>query len=262
PRRDLRRPARRGRAHERRADRGLAGALARRRAARDRLPLRPPSPCRVLPRLPRRLHGRCPGGPPERLRRARSLLRRLRAPRRLLGVEAPAVGHGRGLADRARGRRRRQRLPRRSVPDVRHPDPGVERPAPSRDGRDPPGPPRRRPAHVSPSPSVDLPLGWLPLAFIVAAAGATALGGIVPTTRARWDEIVLQYFVALGAGFMLAAVTLQMIPLSARMTTLAPPLILAGYLVIHLVEHTIVPHFHFGEETHVEARRADVGISA
>src|SRR5712692_10308623 len=27
-------------------------------------------------------------------------------------------------------------------------------------------------------------------------------------------------------------------------------LILAGYLIIHFFEHTVTPHFHFGEETH------------
>src|SRR3712207_2483439 len=30
-------------------------------------------------------------------------------------------------------------------------------------------------------------------------------------------------------------------------------LLLAGYLLIHFFEHTIAPHFHFGEETHPEA---------
>ena len=30
----------------------------------------------------------------------------------------------------------------------------------------------------------------------------------------------------------------------------APLLILAGYCGVHLLEHTLVPHFHFGEETH------------
>jgi ZIP family zinc transporter/zinc and cadmium transporter len=30
----------------------------------------------------------------------------------------------------------------------------------------------------------------------------------------------------------------------------APALLLAGYCVVHLLEHTLVPHFHFGEETH------------
>jgi zinc transporter ZupT len=30
-------------------------------------------------------------------------------------------------------------------------------------------------------------------------------------------------------------------------------LLLGGYLLIHLFEHTIAPHFHFGAETHPEA---------
>ena len=30
-------------------------------------------------------------------------------------------------------------------------------------------------------------------------------------------------------------------------------LLLAGYLVIQLFEHTIAPHFHFGAETHPES---------
>jgi zinc transporter ZupT len=105
-------------------------------------------------------------------------------------------------------------------------------------------------------------LSWVPLGFILITAAATALGGIVLTTRARWDDTVLEYFIALGAGFMLAAATLQMIPVSAAMTPLAPPLVLAGYLLIHLVEHTAVRHFHFGKETHTEHAGADVGLPA
>ena len=33
----------------------------------------------------------------------------------------------------------------------------------------------------------------------------------------------------------------------------AMTLLLGGYLLIHFFEHTIAPHFHFGEETHPEA---------
>ncbi|HEY0264279.1 MAG TPA: ZIP family metal transporter [Granulicella sp.] len=61
----------------------------------------------------------------------------------------------------------------------------------------------------------------------------------------------LRYFVALGAGFMFAAAILEMFPESMRVNpTWAPALILAGYCGVHLLEHTLVPHFHFGEETH------------
>jgi ZIP family zinc transporter/zinc and cadmium transporter len=103
---------------------------------------------------------------------------------------------------------------------------------------------------------------WVPLAFIVVTAAATALGGLALTTRRRWDDMLLQYFVALGAGFMLAAATLQMIPISAEMTRFAPGLVLAGYLLIHFVEHTVVHHFHFGKETHTEHAHGRMAIPA
>jgi zinc transporter ZupT len=73
--------------------------------------------------------------------------------------------------------------------------------------------------------------------------------------RGNWEKRYLRYFVALGAGFMMAAAFLEMIPESLRIAPpwsmqWSPALILAGYCVVHLIEHTITPHFHFGEETH------------
>jgi len=73
---------------------------------------------------------------------------------------------------------------------------------------------------------------------------------------------VLRYFIALGAGFMLAAVLLKMIPASGRLTALAPGLVLAGYLLVHLFEHTVAPHFHFGEEIHPERLSTTASASA
>ena len=100
------------------------------------------------------------------------------------------------------------------------------------------------------------------LALTGVTAVATAMGGLVVTLRRRWDAALLHYFVALGGGFMLAAAVLEMMPVSAGMTPMAPVLVLAGYLLIHLVEHTAVRHFHFGEETHPEHVVAGVGVSA
>jgi zinc and cadmium transporter len=99
--------------------------------------------------------------------------------------------------------------------------------------------------------------GGLGILCVVLAAAANVAGGLVVTAR-RWDDRVLRYAVALGAGFMLAAVLLKMIPESARLTPAAPLLVLGGYLLIHLFEHTVTPHFHYGEEVHAEqlSRRA------
>jgi ZIP family zinc transporter/zinc and cadmium transporter len=84
-----------------------------------------------------------------------------------------------------------------------------------------------------------------------AAASANVLGGLMVVARREpWDPRILHGFVALGAGFMLAAALLRMEPEASRLTEAAPLLVLTGYLVVHLFEHTIAPHFHFGEETH------------
>jgi zinc transporter ZupT len=82
------------------------------------------------------------------------------------------------------------------------------------------------------------------------AAVADIFGGLV-LVRANWEKRYLRYSVAMGAGFMLAVAFLEMLPESLHFSPKwAPVLVLAGYCAIHLLEHTIVPHFHFGEETH------------
>ncbi len=84
----------------------------------------------------------------------------------------------------------------------------------------------------------------------VLAALADIAGGFV-LVRARGVERYLRYFVALGAGFLMAVALLEMTPESLRLSpTLGPILIMAGYCVVHLLEHTISGHFHFGKETH------------
>jgi ZIP family zinc transporter/zinc and cadmium transporter len=81
---------------------------------------------------------------------------------------------------------------------------------------------------------------------------ADIFGGLI-LVRRDWPRHYLRYFIALGAGFMMAVALLDMIPGSLKFNqTWALPLVLAGYCIIHLLEHTITPHFHVGEETHAE----------
>ncbi|MDQ6718166.1 MAG: ZIP family magnesium transporter, partial [Gemmatimonadota bacterium] len=57
--------------------------------------------------------------------------------------------------------------------------------------------------------------------------------------------------VAFSAGFMIAVALLDLIPESLAIHgERGAVLILAGYLLVHLTQHTLAPHFHFGEETH------------
>lgn len=84
------------------------------------------------------------------------------------------------------------------------------------------------------------------------AGSANLIGGLILVQR-RWDGRVLRYFVALGAGFMMSVALLDMLPASMHFSAKwAPLLVLLGYCAIHLMEHTITPHFHLGEETHTE----------
>ncbi len=82
------------------------------------------------------------------------------------------------------------------------------------------------------------------------AAGANIFGGAIIVQR-HWERRYLRYFIALGAGFMLATSLVEMVPQSIALRGKdAAFLVLLGYLIIHFFEHTVTPHFHFGEETH------------
>ena len=92
----------------------------------------------------------------------------------------------------------------------------------------------------------------LSLLLGLTAAGANVFGGTL-IVRRQWNSSYLRYFIALGAGFMLATALTEMVPQSLTLGgERAAFLILAGYLIIHFFEHTVVPHFHFGEETHAD----------
>jgi len=93
-------------------------------------------------------------------------------------------------------------------------------------------------------------LAYLTLAA-VAAAGDLAGAFAVTATRKKGDDTRLRYFVAAGAGFMLAAAFVRMLPESSNVEH-AFLFVLLGYFGVHLFEHTVAPHFHFGEETHHE----------
>ena len=104
------------------------------------------------------------------------------------------------------------------------------------------------------------------LLFGALAALANLAGGLLLASSGhRRETRLLKYLIALGAGFMLAAIFIEMLPESvslwsvkmidlpsAEAAVIPMTLLLGGYLLIQLFEHTIAPHFHFGEETHPE----------
>jgi zinc and cadmium transporter len=90
----------------------------------------------------------------------------------------------------------------------------------------------------------------LSLLLGLTAAGANVFGGAIIVQK-HWDRSYLKYFVALGAGFMLATAIVEVFPASLELRGKdAAYLVLLGYLIVHFFEHTVTSHFHFGEETH------------
>src|SRR5213592_1763821 len=87
--------------------------------------------------------------------------------------------------------------------------------------------------------------------YALIAAGGNLLGAAAVIRHAARGLKVIEHFVAFGAGFMLAVAIVEILPEAlARSGPVAPALVLAGYLAVHLTQHTLTPHFHFGEETH------------
>ena len=98
--------------------------------------------------------------------------------------------------------------------------------------------------------------------FALLAASANIIGGLM-VTRNDWAYRSLRYFIAVGAGFMLGTVFLEMIPESAKNgTRWWPILLIAGYMTVHFFEHTFATHLHFGEETHHDEMNVALGVSA
>jgi ZIP family zinc transporter/zinc and cadmium transporter len=89
------------------------------------------------------------------------------------------------------------------------------------------------------------------IVYAVAAASANLVGALAVTSRARWSVRALDGMLAFAAGFMISVGLIDLLPEAlARGGHLAALIALAGYLAVHMTQHVIGTHFHFGEETH------------
>jgi zinc and cadmium transporter len=90
-----------------------------------------------------------------------------------------------------------------------------------------------------------------PLLYTAIAAIANVIGAAAVVARSRWSVRALENMVALSAGFMISVALLDLAPDAIRVGGQSAALvILIGYLLVHLTQHTLAPHFHFGEEHH------------
>jgi zinc and cadmium transporter len=99
-----------------------------------------------------------------------------------------------------------------------------------------------------------------PLVFALAAALGNVAGALAVVRGERRSLRFIDACLAFGAGFMLAVATLGVLPEVLRGSPSGAIYVLAGYLAVHLAQHVLTPHFHFGEETHRVS--ATAGISA
>ena len=99
-----------------------------------------------------------------------------------------------------------------------------------------------------------------PLGFALIAALGNVAGAFAVVRGERRGLRLIDACLAFGAGFMLAVATLGVLPEVLRDSPGAAVYVLIGYLAVHLAQHVLTPHFHFGEETHRVSAAA--GVSA
>jgi ZIP family zinc transporter/zinc and cadmium transporter len=89
------------------------------------------------------------------------------------------------------------------------------------------------------------------IVYTAIAASANLIGAAAVVSRSRWSVRALENMVAFSAGFMVSVALLDLAPEGIKMHgEKAAVIILGGYLLVHLTQHTLAPHFHFGEEKH------------
>ena len=94
-------------------------------------------------------------------------------------------------------------------------------------------------------------MNTLALLYGTLAAIANLAGAVALTSRTRWTVHALERMVALSAGFMISVAIADLLPEAFAQSGRAGALVaLAGYLLVHLTQHVLAAHFHFGEETH------------
>jgi zinc and cadmium transporter len=102
-----------------------------------------------------------------------------------------------------------------------------------------------------------------PVLYALVAAAANVAGAAAVTSRRAWSTRTLELLIALAAGFMLSVSLGELVPDAiARDGSRGALFVLAGFLLVHLTQHALVGHFHFGEETHPVSSRVSASALA
>lgn len=89
------------------------------------------------------------------------------------------------------------------------------------------------------------------LLYGLGAASANLVGAAFVVGRRQWSAQALDMMLAFAAGFMIAVAMIDLLPEAlSRGGHVAAAVALGGYVAVHMTQHVIGTHFHFGEETH------------
>jgi ZIP family zinc transporter/zinc and cadmium transporter len=89
------------------------------------------------------------------------------------------------------------------------------------------------------------------LAIAAVAAVGNLAGALAVLRRLEGSLRAIDVGIAFSAGFMLSVALVGVLPEVFAHGNAAPAwYVLGGYLAVHLAQHVLAPHFHFGEETH------------
>lgn len=89
-----------------------------------------------------------------------------------------------------------------------------------------------------------------PLGFAAAAALGNVIGALAVIRHLKRELRLIDACLAFGAGFMIAVTVLGVMPEVLKGSSSAALYVLLGYFAVHISQHVLTPHFHFGEETH------------
>lgn len=98
-----------------------------------------------------------------------------------------------------------------------------------------------------------------PLVLALIAALGNVVGAVALVRHLQKSLRLIDACIAFGAGFMLAVAVLGVMPEVFGQPG-AAVYVLGGYLAVHLAQHVLTQHFHFGQETHHIS--ATAGLSA
>lgn len=99
------------------------------------------------------------------------------------------------------------------------------------------------------------------LLYLFASALADISGAWLYLIKKEWEDESLRLWIGAGAGFMLAVSIAELLPEATARTPAAAFWFIAGFLFVHVFEHVLPPHFHYGHEGH-KGLQMKVGLAA